>query len=129
VARYHYTRATRAALLDQVLARVPGLTAQDIRMEGTATDVWLTVPDAIPEPLVAAVVAAHDAAALDAARAQEATDAATARTVVVQAAQTAAGVNLTALTPVQVRALLAVLLHKAGALNPDGTVRPPTTWV
>jgi len=71
MAVYHYTRATRAALLDQVLARVPGLTPQNTRMAGTPTDVWLTVPDAIPEPLVAAVVAAHDATALDAAVTQQ----------------------------------------------------------
>lgn len=50
------------------------------------------------------------------------------RTLVVQAAQNAVGVNLTALTAGQQRALLAILLWKAGAVNPDGTVRPLAQW-
>ncbi len=79
MARYHYTKPTRAALLDQVLAQVPGLTARNTRMEGTATDVWLTVPDIILEPTIAAVVAAHDATALDAAAQAAAAQDATAR--------------------------------------------------
>lgn len=50
------------------------------------------------------------------------------RALVVQAAQGAVGVNLTALTAGQQRALLAILLWKAGAVNPDGTVRPLAQW-
>lgn len=68
------------------------------------------------------------AATLAAQQQQAATDASTTRTLVVQTAQTAVGVNITALTAAQVRALLAVLMAKAGALNPDGTVRPLGQW-
>lgn len=96
MARYHYTKPTRAALLDQLIAGVAGLTAQNTHMEGTPTDVWLTVPDAIPEPLVAAVVAAHDATALDAAAQAAAAQHATATAAVVALAPAfLAGTDLT----------------------------------
>jgi hypothetical protein len=43
-------------------------------------------------------------------------------------AQSAVGVPLADLTPPQVRSLLAVLLHRAGAVNSDGTIRPLSEW-
>jgi len=128
MAVYHYTKATRAALLDQLLASVAGLTAQNTGMVANPTDVWLTVPDAIREPTIAAVVAAHDATALDAAKTQAVTDTATARARAVQNAAPVAGVALTALTAAQTSALLGVLLAKFGALSTIGTIRPPSAW-
>lgn len=55
--------------------------------------------------------------------------AAAARALVVQTAGSAAGIAVTALTPAQVRALLAVLLWQAGALDEAGRVRPLAAWV
>jgi hypothetical protein len=62
------------------------------------------------------------------AKSQAEQDEDTTRALVVQAAGSAVGVNLTALTAVQQRALLAVLLWKAGAVNPDGTIRQLSAW-
>lgn len=45
------------------------------------------------------------------------------------AAQSSVGTAFDSLTPNQVRALLAIVLFRAGALNDDGTVRPPAEWV
>lgn len=45
------------------------------------------------------------------------------------AAQSAVGLQLTDLTAGQVKALLAALLWRAGAVNPDGTVRPLGEWL
>jgi hypothetical protein len=72
---------------------------------------------------IAAAVAAREAADL-----QAKTDAAALRTRVRTTAQSAVGVVITDLTAVQVRALLAVLLWKAGALDKDGKVRPLGEW-
>jgi uncharacterized protein (DUF362 family) len=75
VPRYQFQRRARAALLDQLAAAgLPGLPVEmdgDYRPDGTIvndTTCWVT---AAPEQFdaVAAVVAAHDAAALDAAAA------------------------------------------------------------
>ena len=44
-------------------------------------------------------------------------------------AQSAEGVSYTSLTASQQLALLAVLLWKAGALAPDGTIKPLKEWV
>lgn len=51
------------------------------------------------------------------------------RTAIVSTAQTAVGVTLNNLTAAQVKALLAILLYKAGGVNNDGTVRPLSQWV
>jgi hypothetical protein len=51
-----------------------------------------------------------------------------ARALVVAAAQSAVGVNIAALTAGQVRALLAVLLYKAGAIDAQGVVQPLAGW-
>jgi hypothetical protein len=50
------------------------------------------------------------------------------RTQVVTVAQSAVGVVITNLTAAQVRALLAVLLWKGGALDKDGKIRPLVEW-
>jgi len=43
-------------------------------------------------------------------------------------AASSVGVAFGNLTPIQVRALLSVLLHKAGALDRNGVVRPLAMW-
>lgn len=53
----------------------------------------------------------------------------TTRALVVQAASSAAGVNIAALTAGQRNALVALLLWKAGGLNPDGTVKALAEWL
>ena len=82
---------------------------------------------AAPQPTAADLQAAS--AAYDAAKAQADADASALRAQVVSVANSAAGVLITNLTAGQVRALLAVLLWKVGALNPDGTVKPLAAWV
>lgn len=82
----------------------------------------------LPEPQpteaqLAAAIIAYDAAEL--VRQQEAEQL---RQRVVALAQSAVGMRVDALTAAQVRALLVVLLHKGGALNNDGTVRPLGQW-
>jgi XkdW protein len=82
------------------------------------------LPD--PQPTPAQLQAASDA--YDVTLAQAASDASALRTQVVNVAQSAVGVLLTNLTAAQVRALLAVLLWKGGALDKDGKVRPLNEW-
>lgn len=78
------------------------------------------------QPTPAQLVAASDA--YDAALALAASEATTLRTQVVTVAQSAVGVVITALTAAQVRALLAVLLWKNGALTKTGAVKPLDEW-
>lgn len=52
----------------------------------------------------------------------------TTRGLVQSVAAGAVGVNITALTAGQVRALLAILLNQAGALDASGVVRPLGQW-
>lgn len=67
------------------------------------------------------VATAHNGAALTA------TD--TLREQIKTVAQSAVGVAYDQLTAAQVRALVAILLWKQGALNNDGTVKPLGQWV
>lgn len=48
---------------------------------------------------------------------------------VLDLAASTVGERVDTLTPPQMRALFAVFLRDAGALNADGTVRPPEKWV
>jgi hypothetical protein len=80
-------------------------------------------PDPTPEESAAGVAAIAQAAS------QATADAAQLRQQVLNLANSAVGVVVNALTAAQVRALVALLLLKAGALNTDGTVRPLTDWV
>lgn len=124
--RLAYTRPHRLARLhDELLAA--GITPE--RVEGNGDDVWLTVPDGTSAAAVNAVVAAHDPAAIDAAKQANEQAVTAARALVVQTAQTAVGVAYGSLTAAQVRALLAVLLWREGALAADGTVKPLSSWV
>jgi hypothetical protein len=80
-----------------------------------------------PQPTVAQLQAAESA--YDAAESQRQADASTLRQQVVTLAQSAVGVRVDQLTAGQVRALQALLLRNAGALNADGTIKPLAQWV
>lgn len=80
-----------------------------------------------PQPDAAALTTAE--AAYDAAQATAQSDAAALRSQVITLAQSAVGVTLANLTAAQVRALVAILLRKEGALSADGTIRPLAQWV
>jgi len=82
MARLHYTKPTRAALLDELLAAPLGLAPETTRVAATGTEVWITVPDGVPSAGIDAVVAAHNAAALNAAEKATAAQEATARNAV-----------------------------------------------
>lgn len=83
---------------------------------------YLPDPQPTPAQITAAIVA------YDLAEQQRQQEAAQLRQQVITLAQSAVGVRIDALTAAQVRALVAILLHKAGALNPDGTVRALGQW-
>lgn len=70
VTRYHFDRPARAALLDELIAA--GLPATTL-VEMDDTQCWVTC-DESQYATVAQVVAAHDAAAIDAAAAQAIAD-------------------------------------------------------
>lgn len=59
---------------------------------------------------------------------QEANDALNLRTQVIALAQSAVGVRIDNLTAIQVRALMAVLLHRAGAIDRTGSIKPLPAW-
>jgi hypothetical protein len=98
------------------------------------------LPDARADALLAALralgpgeeVAYDEQAGTFAARARALSAAeqadASARALVIQAATSAVGVNITALTAGQVRALLAILLYQRGALDGNGVVQPLAQW-
>lgn len=68
-------------------------------------------------------------AAQEAARVQAAADTAALRQRVLGLAGSAVGIQIDALTAGQVRALVALLLWKAGALDRNGAVRPLADWL
>lgn len=67
-------------------------------------------------------------ATYDAAQTQRDADAQALRQKVVTVARSAVGQTIDTLTAAQVRALVAVLLWKAGALTKDGAVKPLGSW-
>lgn len=67
-------------------------------------------------------------AAREAQKRQEKEDAAALRQRVRNVAGSAVGQSFDTLTAAQVRSLLAVLLHRAGALDKSGVVRPLDEW-
>lgn len=84
-------------------------------------------PPPLPtEPTEADIAAAI--AAREAAERQAEADAAALRQKVVTVAQSAVGQTIDNLTAGQVRALMAVLLWKAGALDKTGAVQPLGSW-
>lgn len=60
---------------------------------------------------------------------QDLLDAAALRTRVRTLAQSAVGVQIDQLSGAQVRALIAILLHKQSAIDKNGAIRPLTEWV
>lgn len=136
--KLRYSKANLlSALHDQLLSAVPALRpAVNERGENEpvmAVEAWgdeivLSVPDGTDEAAVAAVVAAHDRAALEAALVQGEAEAAALRAQIISLAQSAVGVRVDLLTAAQVRALFAVVLHKAGGVANDLTVRPLADW-
>ena len=80
-----------------------------------------------PQPTEAEINAAS--AAYNATQTAAQTEATTLRQQIVTTAQSAVGVSITALTAAQVRALVALLLWKEGAIKADGTIRPLAEWV
>lgn len=84
-------------------------------------------PPPLPiDPTPAEIAAAK--AARDAQAVQDKADAVALRTRVRALAQSSVGVQLDALTAPQVRALIAVLLHKQGAIDKSGAIRPLADW-
>jgi hypothetical protein len=84
-----------------------------------------------PPPLPTDPTPAEIAAAIAArqvAQQQAESDALALRQRVRTIAQSAVGVQVDQLTAIQVRALIAVLLHKAGALDKSGAIRALDTW-
>jgi hypothetical protein len=81
-------------------------------------------PEATPEQIAQAqtFLEGYDQAAVD--QQQNAL-----KTAVLTTAQSAVGVALNNLTNVQVRALLAIVLFKEGAVATDGTIKPLNEWV
>jgi len=85
--------------------------------------VWNLPGDPPTAQQIADAIAAYDAA--QAAAAQQASQL---RTTIRTLAAGTAGKSKGSLTASEVRALLAVLLWKAGAVASDGTVRPLDSW-
>lgn len=94
---------------------------------GTYADIGEWRSPEITKPTEGAVYAEWDV--YQAEQAQAATDAATLRALVVSLANSAVGIRIDALIAIQVRALAAILFWEAGAINPDGTIRPLAQWV
>jgi len=85
-----------------------------------------------PPPLPTEPTQAQSAAAVAAKRAAEQAERQSAialRASILNTANDAAGVRLSALTPAQVRALLACVLWKVGGVNSDLTVRSLSEWL
>ncbi len=128
-------------LLPQAIAdlvEADGLARVAVDNEGTPQVLYLenetvrsVLASAWPPPLPADPTPAQIQAAIaarDAARQRVIIDAQALRQVIT-IAQSAVGIRVDLLTAVQVRALIAVLLRKNGALDRTGTVRPLDTWL
>ena len=110
----------RQQFLDAFPAWV-GLGPMAIQIFNTGEEVYIIVPDDSDQAVVQAVIDAHDPTLST----RDETAVSQIRTL----AQSAVGVRLQDLTATQVKALLAVLLYKNGAINPaDLTIRPLKDW-
>jgi hypothetical protein len=83
----------------------------------------------LPDPIPTEAELTEAIAAYDAAEAQRKAEAQALRSQIVTLAQSAVGVRVDLLTAAQVRALVAILLWKGGALSNAGVVRPLGEWV
>lgn len=122
-------------LFREQLAGLPGATFRRAAVDADTWQIVVTTPSDLTAPqqaALAALVAAHDYTQRTAAQQsadQAKADIATAKNQAVTIAQSAVGVGIGALTAPQVRALVACLLWKNGALNPNGTVRALSDWL
>jgi len=113
-------------LAEEVKAALPALVGEYspgypfLRVQGLGDDIRIEVPDDADESAIAAVVSAHEPAAPTAGE--------TLKAQVDSLASSAVGVRLDNLTAGQVRALMAELLIKEGAVATDMTVRPLGEW-
>lgn len=125
MARYTYTRPHRLEQLhDELVAAGLAVTT----VEGDETTVWVSVPDTVPEPAVATVIAAHDPESDTRREALAERTNEQIRQAVRTAAQGAAGKRLADLTTAERNALIAVLLWREGALSPTLTIRDLALW-
>ena len=114
-------------LMDELLANFPEWRIGEgedrqclLYLEGNDQGVKLTVPDDSDEEAIETVVLAHDPEAPTAGE--------TLRSNIRTIAQSAAGIALNDLTATQSRALVAVLLWKAGGVAHDMTVKALGDW-
>ncbi len=120
-----YMRPNRLdALQDQL--RAAGIRPE--RVTGLGDSITIVVPDDADVAAVQAVVDAHNPTALDAAAAQRAQQRASARAAILATAQGAVGKAVDALTTAERAALTTVLLWRASAVTPQGTVAPLDKW-
>ena len=92
-----------------------------LTVETTPTQARVTFPADQPPRPVLDIIAAHDPTA--------ATDDDRLRARLRLAAASAAGQRLEDLGPAELPALLALLLYRAGGLDPEGRVRPYAEWL
>jgi hypothetical protein len=113
----------RVATADDATQHVLFLDAGVVR--SMLASAWPPPPPSDPTPTeIAAAIAAKDAQA-----AQDTADASALRTRVRTLAQSAVGIQFDQLSGAQVRALIAILLHKQGAIDKNGAIRPLADWV
>lgn len=106
-------------LNEQLRAAFPGV--QDVWLFMTDNGVAIGIPNGVSQSAVEAILAAHSD--------QEQSDDDKLRAAIVSVAQSAVGVTINDLTAAQVKALLAVLLAKNGAINPDTlAINPLNQW-
>jgi hypothetical protein len=112
-------------LVQAIVSLVPSLTyPQDFEVDTSGVSKWYS--EAI-QPPVTLIQTTYDA--LIASQTTTKTQNTNLRNAVLTTAQSAVGVNLTALTANQVRSLLALMLYKAGGVDASGNVKPLTDWV
>ncbi len=113
----------RVATADDGSAHVLFLEAGFVRSV-LASDWPPPLPSEPTEAEIATAIAAREAAAQ-----QETADNVALRQLVISTAQSTVGLSIDVLGNLQVRALLACLLHKANALDKDLKIRPLGKWL
>lgn len=113
-------------LVQAIQSLIPSVVyPQDFTVDANGIAKWNSTDTA--QPTAAQVQIAYDSVVANQTNAK--TQLSTARTLVLTTAKSAEGANITALTANQVRALVAVVLYKAGAIDGLGNVRPLSDWV
>ena len=106
-------------LIEQLKAAYPGL-VYDYWLQNDGT-LNIVVPDGSDPAPAQTVIANHVSTQVSAAQ--------TLRNQIITTAQTAVGVQLSALTTVQVRALMAIVLYNQGGVSTTLTVKPLENWM